>query len=285
MGELRARWRELGRDNALMLGAGLLLLLVLFWAPLNWLWREWRTNAYYEHGPLVPVAALVAAGLALRTTRFSRGVVWGAVTLIVVGVVLRVVGAAGNSDFIGAVALLPALVGVLGLVLGAAALRALLFPVSYLIFMVPMPFIDELGFFFQRVSSWMTATILGRTGMPIEFWGAEISLPGQNFVVGIPCSGLYSIMTLTALGLLYAWLLQLPGHWRAIVLIVSLPIVAMFSNVCRLSSILVIAHLWGTEMAINYYHDFAGIVFWILSLAMMFLVGRTLEWRRTSVAG
>ena len=281
-------WRrpDLERGQVALLIGAFALLIALFYAPLHWLAREWRTNAYYEHGPLVPLAAIAVMLIALagRRLRPDGRLEWLSVSLIAFGVGLRVLGAVGGSDFIGALALIPTLAGVLGYVLGGAALRVIWFPVGYLIFMVPMPFIDDLGFYFQRVSAWATADILQKTGFPVEFWGAELTLPGQNFVVGIPCSGLYSIMTLTALGLLYAWLLQFPEKWRVVALIIAVPTIAMISNIFRLTSILVVAYHYGTEMAINYYHDFAGIVFWAISLAMMFLIGRTLEWRRTPAA-
>jgi len=283
---LSLRTADVSRPQVVTLATAVGLLAALYAQPVYWLIREWRTNAYYEHGPLVPVAAAAVAVLALAGVRLrpdgERG--WLPLGLLALGIGLRVLGAAGGSDFLGALGLLPALAGLLGYVLGGAALRAIAFPLAYLIFMVPMPFMDDLGFYFQRVSAWATGDILQRAGLPVEFWGAELSIPGQNFVVGIPCSGLYSIMTLTALGLLYAWLLRLPSRWRVAVLLIAIPLVATVSNVFRLSSILVIAFYYGTELAINYYHDFAGAIFWALSLALMFLIGRTLEWGRNSAA-
>jgi exosortase/archaeosortase family protein len=87
---------------------------------------------------------------------------------------------------------------------------------------------------------------------------------------------------MTALGLLYLWLLHFPSRWQSVLLLIAIPVVAIVSNIFRLSSILMIAYHYGSVVAINYYHDFAGAVFWALSLALMLLIGRSLEWRRTS---
>src|SRR5262249_35419994 len=181
---------------------------------------------YYEHGRLIPVAAAAVGLYAVSGARFRpTGETAGRWTrlslgLLGIGIALRVVGAVGGSDFLGALGILPALAGVIGYVLGGSALRALAFPIAYLIFMVPMPFMDDLGFYFQRVSSAGAAFLMKGVGVPVTYQGAEVSLPDANFIVGIPCSGLYSLMTLTALGLLYARILELPSRWHTTALLV-----------------------------------------------------------------
>jgi exosortase len=255
---------------------------LVFAAPILWLVREWGDNPYYEHGPLVPLISLGLAGVALhqlgpRTGRASRA----GLAMLVVGLALRLVGAVVGSEFLGALALVLVLAGFGGWWLGRTGLRSLAFPVAYLLFAVPLPLIDDLGFYFQRLSTATTSALVKLGGIPASYQGAEISLPSASFIVGIQCSGLYSSVTLTALGLLFLRLLDLRS-WRRRTLMVALIVpIALASNIVRLSWLLAIAHADGADVAMQSYHDLGGFVFWGLAMGLLFMTGKGLEWTQS----
>lgn len=266
------------------LGATWLALLtaLLFLNPLIWLAREWQDNPYYEHGPLVPLVSVALAALALPCLlRSAPSRTWLGPILLVSGLALRVIAASEGSDFLGALALLVVLAGIAAWCFGAMGLHALAFPLGYLLFAIPMPFMDDLGFYFQRLSTILSTLLTRLIRIPATYQGAEISLPNATFIVGVQCSGLYSTVTLTALGLLFLRMLDLRSTRRKLALLAAIPLIAIIANVIRLSSILAVAHLQSSEMAINYYHNWAATVFWLLAMLLLFALGKGLEWTQT----
>jgi exosortase len=293
--------RPLARPaDLLLLGSLALLAATLFANPIRWLVVEWQQNDYYAHGPFVPVTCLVLGYLALAKESGGRADVatprdagqpgsrleaargWAAgrawLLLAAAGLGLRAVAAALGSDFVAAVALVPTLLGAIGYLAGSGTARALVFPVGFLLFAIPLPFMDDLGFYFQRISSAGAAGLLHVVGVPATYQGAELSLPNASFVVGTPCSGLYSTVALTGLGILYARMLGLPSRLQGAALIGLLVPLAIATNVVRLGSLLSVAHLWGAEIAMAYYHNALDIVFWALAMALLLATGRGIQW-------
>jgi exosortase len=252
---------------------------LVFAGPIAWLVRQWQDNPYYEHGPFVPLVSLVLAAVALpRLVELARGRPGGVgPVLVIAGLILRILGASAGSDFLGAVALVFVLAGFAGWWLGRPGMQTLAFPIGYLFLAIPLPFMDDLGFYFQRLSSATTTVIVRLVRVPAIYQGAEVSLPDASFIVGIPCSGLYSTVTLTALGLLYLRLLDLRSWRRKLLLIALIPPVAVATNVFRLSSLLGLAHWQSADVAMRYYHDLGDVVFWFVAMALLFAIGKGLE--------
>ncbi|MCA1554965.1 MAG: exosortase/archaeosortase family protein [Chloroflexi bacterium] len=255
------------------------LLVLIFAAPLAWLVREWQDNPYYEHGPLVPLISLVLVALAMPDLlKFQTRGSWVGAALIMSALLLRVLGAVTGSEFVAALALPLVLMGLAAWWLGRAGLRAVGFPVTYLLLAIPLPFMDDLGFYFQRLSTALTTISVRLIGVPATYQGAEVSLPSASFIVGVQCSGLYSTMTLLALGLLFVRMLELRSWQRKTLLIAAIPIITVVSNVFRLSSLLWLAHERGADFAMTYYHNLGDVVFWLLAMLLLFLVGKGFEW-------
>lgn len=258
---------------------------LVFAAPLTWLVREWRDNPYYEHGPIVPLIALGLAGFSVpRLTHRPRAGQSLGLALVVAGLGLRMVGAAAGSDLLGVAALVVVLAGFAAWWLGWAGLRALRFPIGYLLLAIPLPVMDDLGFYFQRLSTAATTLVVQRLGVPATYQGAEVSLPAASFFVGVQCSGLYSTVSLTVLGLLFLRMLDLPSWWRRALLVAAIPLVALTANVFRLSSLLAIAHWQSGEAAMAFYHNLGDVVFWLLAMGLFFAIGKGLEWTPTGTA-
>jgi len=283
-----------------------LLVSGVFAGPMIWLVREWLDNPYYEHGILVPLVSLFFVWAALGSLR-SSGAMTGESTprfgltgipaaealagplLIAGGLILRLIGVAGGSEFLSAVALLPVLAGLVLWWFGRAALRRLAFPIGYLAVAIPLPIMDDIGFYFQRLSTISTTYLVRLLGIPASYQGAEVSLPpaqfgASTFFVGIQCSGLYSTMTLLALALILVRLLDLGSGIRPLLLIVSVVPIAVITNDVRLGSLLAIAYWQSADVAMAYYHNLGDIVFWLLALVLFFVVGKVLEWTNSRAA-
>jgi len=74
------------------------------------------------------------------------------------------------------------------------------------------------------------------------------------------------------------------SSWKEIILcLLALPI-AIGSNTFRVSLLILIADKWGTEAAMNYFHNFSSPLLFILSIALLLLLARILRFRFRTLA-
>ncbi len=253
-----------------------LLLLALFYPVLRWLVGEWLGNDYYSHGPLVPlISAFFAWRLWSRWPADRRRVATataGAIP-VVLGLAVYIYALMQRAYFVATLAAIVILAGVIWYLLGGAALRRLAFPVAFLFFMAPLPFVEPLSVPLAQITGSLSAACVRLFGVPITVNGAQVSLPNAQLVVGAQCSGLRSIVTLLTLVGLVVFIVD--GSWfgKLFLAFSSIPIAAL-GNVLRVASLLGVANTCGAETAFKYYHDYSGIVFFASAVVLLMLFSR-----------
>jgi len=258
-----------------------LLLLALFYPTLRWLAGEWLGNDYYSHGPLVPLISAFFAWRLWRTWKPGARHLQPAnagLALAGGGVLLYLFALMQRAYFVAALAMIVILSGLVWGLLGTAALKRMAFPLLFLIFMVPLPFVEPLSVPMAQVTGVISAGIVRLFGVPVEVSGAQVSLPNAELVVGAQCSGLRSIVTLLTLVGLIVFVLE-GALWRKVVLALSSIVIAAFGNVLRVASLLGVANLWGADAAFKYYHDYSGIVFFASAFVLLLLFSRLMGCR------
>ena len=173
-----------------------------------------------------------------------------------------------RAYFAASLAMIIIIAGLVWYLLGTAALRRFTFPIGFLVFMIPLPFIEPLSVPLAQLTGAMSAAIVRLLGVPITVNGAQISLPNAELVVGAQCSGLRSIVTLMTLVALVIFLVE-GAWWKKLLLALSSIVIAALGNVVRVASLLVVANIWGADAAFKYYHDYSGIVFFLSALALL----------------
>jgi exosortase len=90
------------------------------------------------------------------------------------------------------------------------------------------------------------------------------------------CSGIRSIMSLTMLSVIFAYMS--PGNWwRKVVLILSAIPIAMLGNILRVSGTGILAHFFGDRVARGFLHEFSGLAVFLFGLALLFFVFSVLK--------
>lgn len=258
-----------------------LLLLALFYPTLRWLVAEWLGSDYYSHGPLVPlISGFLAWRLWRRWPAEQRRIAPATIGLVptVFGGAIYLVALAERAYFVASLAMIVILAGLVWFLLGLVVLKRLAFPLLFLLFMVPLPFIEPLSVPLAQVTGTISAAVVRLFGVPITINGAQVSLPNAELVVGAQCSGLRSIVTLMTLVGLVVFVLE-GSWWSKALLALSSIIIAAFGNVLRVASLLAVAHLWGADTGFKYYHDYSGIVFFLSALILLLLFSRLLGCR------
>jgi len=250
-----------------------ILLLALFYPTLKWLLGEWLGNDYYSHGPLVPlISAFLAWRLWVKWPPEQRQIKPAAIGLLPIGVglVAYLYALLQRAYFVASLAMIVIIAGMVWYLLGPAALRRFAFPIGFLLFMVPLPFVEPLSVPLAQLTGTVSAAIVRLFGVPITVNGAQISLTNVELVVGAQCSGLRSIVTLMTLVALVIFLLE-GAWWKKLLLALSSIVIAGFGNVIRVASLLIVANIWGADAGFKYYHDYSGVVFFLSALALLLL--------------
>lgn len=260
---------------AYVLIAGLLVLLLY---PVGgWLVRSWLVNPYYSHGFLVaPFAALVAWRQWGRVAAAPRqGETWAGLGLAAASLAGLVWALRWQDYAFAALASIPLLAGILLYLEGWPRLEPWLFSLLFLALMVPLPAVDRLSPWMESLTAGAAAGLARLVGVAAVQQGGEISMAGGSIVVGAPCSGLRSMVAITTLGV--AWVYLVEGRWTAkLALLFSLlPLVAA-ANVVRIAGLLAVAAAWGHDLALTYYHDWSGIVLFLLAVVGMLGLGKVL---------
>ena len=262
--------RNFRSASAVLIG---ILLLALFYPTLKWLLGEWLGNDYYSHGPLVPlISAFLAWRLWVKWPPEQRQIKPAAIGLLPIGVglVAYLYALLQRAYFVASLAMIVIIAGMVWYLLGTAALRRFAFPIGFLFFMVPLPFVEPFSVPLAQLTGVVSAAIVRLFGVPITVNGAQISLTNVELVVGAQCSGLRSIVTLMTLVALVIFLVE-GAWWKKLLLALSSVLIAGFGNVMRVASLLIVANIWGADAGFKYYHDYSGVVFFLSALALLLL--------------
>ena len=258
-------------------------------SALSFLMAEWNTRAAeYSHGWLVPlVSAVVIWRQRKILSVLPRHACWPGLAVVVFSLILYSAGIKTQQTRIVIVSIVPLLWGISLSAWGGAIARRLVFPVAYLLFCVPLVFIESLTFPLRLLASSAAEALLNGMGIPVVRMGTAIvstKMSGLNIDVADPCSGMHSLMAMAALGAAYAYFTQSKPLCRWLLFLGSLPI-AVAGNIARVLSIAVVATLFGQEKAMRFYHDYSGyVLFGAAVILMMSWGGLLTRWTDRKVA-
>jgi exosortase len=151
---------------------------------------------------------------------------------------------------------------------GSNVAKRLIFPVAYLALMVPLPFVDRYTLPLAMFTGVCSGGLVRLLGLDVEIIGNAVKLPNADLVIGAQCSGVNSLIALTALMILAAYLVSGPTWGRITLVLLSVPL-ALLGNILRVASLLFVAREWGAQAGFVFYHDYSGLGFFVVVLALM----------------
>lgn len=247
--------------------------LVLYGGTFSELEYQWRTEADYSHGYLIPI---LSAGLLYARREFFPGFGqrfhWLGVGLLVFAVILRTVGRLFFMEFLEGWSIVPWLAGCLTLLAGVRALTWALPALAFLLFMVPLPYQIEnlLSWKLQSLVTFLSATILRILGFPAIAEGNTIWIEQSQMLVEEACSGLRIFVGMAAFAFFWSTLIRRAWVDKLIVLASIIPL-SIVANTVR-SVIICISYYWFDGRFASQVHDWAGILMIVLAAAMVWLV-------------
>jgi exosortase len=255
---------------------GLLLvtvLLVLYGPVLRLLVYQWYIDADYSHGFLVPLLS----GYLIWQRRDKlrqipkRPSLWGlAIVLMAMG--LLFLGSLGAELFLARFSLLCTICGLVVYFCGGAVLRAMAFPIAFLLFAIPIPVVvyNEIVFPLQFIASkFATWTLETLNLFPIMREGNVLVLPGMTLEVVEACSGIRSLMSLLALAAGFGYVVERSALARWVLFLAMIPL-AIISNGTRVMVTAIMANYLGPKAAEGFMHEFSGWVIFVVA-TLLFL--------------
>ena len=220
------------------------------------LWRKWPSTRHLA----APPAAWKAAALAIP--------------LLAAYVLARVTQIVELEGYVMYAAVIAVAYGVVG----GAVLRKLAFPLIYLAFMFPPPETVVYALTMPLkigISEWAIG-LLQLFGYPIGGTGVTIQIGPYQLLVAAACSGLNSIVSLSALTTFYIYIRHSDNLRYASILLLCVVPVAVAANFVRVLILILLTYHAGEATAQSFVHDLAGLTMFALALLFIFLIDSAL---------
>jgi exosortase len=246
---------------------------LLYASVLRLLIFQWWTDPNYGHGFFVPLFS----GYILwhqrerwmksdiKPSNFGFLVMLGAVGLLFIG-------SLGAELFTSRFSLLVLIAGIILFLTGWKMLRAVAFPLAFLVFMIPIPVIiyNQITFPLQLIASRLATFWLEAVQVPVLRDGNVLVLSNLSLEVAEACSGIRSLMSLIALAVAYGHLAE-PRRWVRYALVLLMVPSAIVTNAMRIVGAGVLAHKFGPQAAEGFLHQFSGWMVFLGTLVLIFV--------------
>lgn len=270
--------QTVGPIDAWVLGVGLASLAIP--TAITLAGQEWNRESG-AHGPIVLALGgwLIWRQLPALQRDFHPGPPAIAFAALLVSLVTYVFGRAFDFVTLEAGGLYGAGVALLYSRFGLAGLRSAWFPIAYLLFAVPAPHavLDAVTAPLKHFVTYVATSGLGLLGWPVARQGVTIVVGQYQLFVADACSGLNSLVGLTAISLLYVYLMRGSSvAYTALLAVLVIP-VAIAANIIRVSLLVIITYLFGDEVGQSFVHFAAGLVLFSSALLLIFALDRALQ--------
>ncbi|MGQ9566055.1 MAG: exosortase/archaeosortase family protein [Candidatus Bathyarchaeales archaeon] len=281
-----------------VVSAGLLLLLVfiVYGRDLEILFNEALQNEAFNHVLLIPIFAgflfylkkdIAKASLALQKKREPTKINYLdemiGVCLCLIAFLIYWYGSYTFYPLEYHLFSLPVFVlGVTLILFSMKVMFALIFPTLFLLFLIPLPteFIYAAGGVLGNINTQLSYTLLRTFGVPVTLstsYGSPM-LELQNssgnpsqFSIGLPCSGIYSLIAFTMFAAFLALVMSGSVFRKASIVLFGFLLFDIL-NVVRITTIVSVAYGFGEEIAMFFFHSISGFILIFSGMLLTFFV-------------
>ncbi len=247
----------------------------------TWMVARWGDKqsfgADYSHGFLIPFVSLAVIWYK-REDFFAapKQVCQIGLFVVIAALAMHWMGAKMQQTRISLMSLILLIWGIPFYFFGWKVAKLLIFPCAYLIFCVPLNFLDALSGPLQRIATTMGHSSLQGIGIECQRVGTMLRSPYFDLNVEAACSGLRSLLAMTALTAVYAYFTQKTLVKKWVLFLASIPI-AVAGNVGRIISIALVSVTSGQKFGTGLHHDWSGYVLFAVAISLMVGFGKLLN--------
>ncbi len=197
--------------------------------------------------------------------------------LLIIGLLCYIIGRSQDIMMLDIGSQILVLAGVVLLTIGKQALKAIWFPLFFIIFMLPLP-LDSITMPMKMAVSYVTENVLFWFDYPIARSGVVLHIGQYQLLVADACAGMHTLISLEALGLLYLNLVKSESAFRNITLAILIIPISFAANVIRVIALTLITYYFGDEVGQGFVHGFAGMLLFFVALVCIMSVDSTLQY-------
>lgn len=271
--------------NRTMVSISLLILAFIscFFHTFSWLHYKYSLrDSYYSHGYLVPLISIyLIYSMRHKLMRMEFTQERYGLAIAVFALLMHIFAVMGDINFVSGFSMFFYILGGVLFLFGRKVTKEMLFPIFFLIFMLPIPdqFINYLGLPTKSFATDIGLWIIGFLKIPFFREGFRINLINTTLVVGTPCNGMKSLISFMAIGVLALYFSQV-NIKKSLLIIAGVYPMSVVLNGIRIAILVYIADTYGIEKASpeSFLHDLSGMVVFIIGLIILILFVN--KWRK-----
>lgn len=253
----------------------LIFIILIYRSTYVWLYERYLSaDSYYSHGFLIP---FVAGGLIWVKRRQLINIRWEynfwGLILINFALFLHFLSTLVEVFFVSGFSILLLVFSTILFLFGKKLTQKIIFPISFLIFMFPLPSvaINTISFpmkmFVTKSAVFILHTFLN---IPLKNEGFQVFFSNGSLTIENPCSGLRSLIVMLALGSILAYLLKASMPKKILLFLLAIPI-AILSNMIRVILLCLGVYIYGNQITEGFFHDFTGYLVFIIAFVTFWL--------------
>jgi len=238
--------------------------------------HDWATDDNYSHGFfIVPLAAYLAWERRDRLAALERRPSNVGLAVVIASLGVMVAGTIGAELFLTRISMIGVCGGAVLFLAGRQHFRVLLFPLLFLLLMVPIPAIvfTRIALPLQLLASRFGTTVMSAAGVPVLREGNVLVLSNTTLEVAEACSGIRSLISLLTLGIVLGYFTDGRSWARVTIALMTIPI-AIVTNGLRVAGTGIAARYYGAAAAEGFFHSFSGWLLFIAALGLLTAVQR-----------
>ncbi|WP_085314884.1 exosortase B [Derxia lacustris] len=237
--------------------------------------RSLWDSSEQSQGPLVLAVALWLLAQRWRAlpavAPADGGAVWPGWPLLALGLALYALGRSQGILVFELGSLIVLLAAAIVLLRGLRTLRHFVFPLCFLLFMIPLPgaVVAALTQPMKSAVSGAVVALLQPLGYPVARSGVIISIGQYDLLVADACAGLQTLFSLESLGLLYLDQVRHPSRARSVALALLVFPIGFVANVVRVAVLALVTFHLGDAAGQGFLHGLAGMLLFLCALLLI----------------
>ncbi len=252
-------------------------LAVLYAPTVMWLWDRWTLSVWqHAHGLLILPVAIYLIWQDLRDHKQLpvSSSAWG-FAILVPALIVHILDTGMNTQLLSAFSLFLALPGLALLFLGVPRTKAILFPIAFLFFTLPIPLVltEPVHLLLREIATAASAYVVPRLDIPVYVEGFTLHIPNGSLLIADACSGFSTLYAALAIACLTAYMC--PDWRRRVLVIVAAAPVAIVANIIRVVLLVVLVDWYGIDVLGTSWHTTSGLLTFAIALPIIFWLGHT----------